>query len=38
MELVSQIKLISDEEIEITLINGQVLRKENSDGYNSTIE
>ena len=38
MELVSQIKLISDEEIEITLINGQVLRKENPDGDNSTIE
>lgn len=32
MKLVSQIKLVSDEKIEVTLINGQVLRKESQDG------
>lgn len=35
MELVSQIKLVSDEEIQITLISGQVLGKESHDGGNS---
>lgn len=32
MELIHQIKLVSDEEIEITLINGQILGKEQENG------
>ena len=36
MELVRQIKLITDEQIEVTLISGEIMRKEPYNGTDST--